>query len=126
MAYQLEENVPEDVNNSYDDNFGISFSKKFLNIAHSYRVTALDGGVLDYNIELQRLREYLLPKLKDYMSHHSALKLHLTLYARFEKKNTNPPGLSVCSTICLFYLLLIIPLIRLSFILIRNQRFSFG
>ena len=92
MAYVLEENVPEDVNNSYSDNFGISFAKKFLNIAHSYRVTPQDGGILSYSTEIQRLQKYLLPKLQTYMEQHRTLKLHITLYCKFEKRHSNPPG----------------------------------
>ena len=90
--YELEKNVPEDVNESYNDDFGVSFEKKFLDIAESFRVTALDGGVLDYVTELKRLRSYLLPKLKDLMERHKSIKLHMTLYAGFEKRNTFPPG----------------------------------
>ena len=89
--YQLEKNVPEDVNQSYSDNFGVNFSRKFLDVAESYRVTPWTSDS-SYTVELHRLKQYLEPKLSKFMEDHDSMKLHLTMLAQFEKRNSDPPG----------------------------------
>ena len=76
MAYVLEADVPEDVNQSYSDDFSVSFHKKFLNIAHSYRVTVLHPFA-SYGCELHRLQDYLRPKLSEYMESKEIMKYRL-------------------------------------------------
>ena len=88
MSYQLEEDVDEDVNSSYEQDFGINFAKKFLNVAHSYRVTPLHPSA-SFVMELKNLKSYLQPKLEQYLENHKAFKLHVTLYCDFLKRNTN-------------------------------------
>ncbi len=88
MAYQLQKNVQEDVNDSYQTNYGVDFSKKFLNVAHSYRLSPLVPSKF-YTHELKTLKDYLVPWLLDYQEKHQCFKLHITLFCEFLKRNTN-------------------------------------
>ena len=73
----------------FNVNFEVDFTKKFLNVAKSYRVIPTRVSD-DYSSEFEKLKSFLLPKIETYLEEELSIKLHLTLLCRFYKNNSNP------------------------------------
>ena len=62
----------------FNVNFEVDFTKKFLNVAKSYRVIPTRVSD-DYSSEFEKLKSFLLPKIETYLEEELSIKLHLTL-----------------------------------------------
>ena len=86
-SYIFESGVTPDI--SYNSDFNVDFTKKFKDIAESVRLTPLHK-TSNYDVELKKLQDFLLPKIQSVLEEKKAIKFHLTLFALFHRENTSP------------------------------------
>ena len=80
---------PDYENQDFRVDYDVDFTRKFLNVAHSYRVSPIVEDS-SYISEFTKLKKFLQPKIEEYLEEHLSVKLHLTILAEFFKNHSDP------------------------------------
>ena len=80
---------PPTTNSGYEVDYQVDFTK-FLSVAKSMRLFP-ENPLPNYNDEFDKLKNAIIPQIREYLNEKQIAKVHIAIYASFFKLNSDNP-----------------------------------